>query len=139
MVSTSTQVSLPPHDPKQKEPLNWQGTVVVVVVVGRHGPQSPGHVEQSSEGPHRPSPHTQLQGGDPPVQLQRPAWQSERRDFKHVAIPLPLRPLAAISSLQALRPHSGAAVVTEARTPTPSASTANPASTLRAAMDCPPA
>src|SRR5207247_5317738 len=52
-----------------------QGSVVVVVVVG-HGPQSCGHVEQSSEGPHNPSPHTQLQGGDPPVQLQRPALQS---------------------------------------------------------------
>src|SRR5438093_5304259 len=107
--------------------------VVVVVVVVGHGPQSCRHVEQFSEGPHSPSPHTQLQGGDPAVQLQRPAWQWEMRDLKHAPLAFPLSPLAAASSLQALRPHGGAAF-TEARTPPPSARTANPMSTLRAAI-----
>src|SRR5207244_2438813 len=109
--------------------------VVVVEVVVGHAPQSCGHVEQSSEGPHRPSPHTQLQGGVPSVQLQRPAWQSEMTDFKHAAIACPLRPLAATSSLQAFRPHGEEAVAAGAPIAAPSASTANPTSTLRAAMD----
>ena len=73
--------------------------VAVVVVVGQ---QSCGHVEQSSAGPHSPSPHTQLQGGDPPVQLQRPARQSAMTCLRHALLDLPLRPLAAISSLQAV-------------------------------------
>jgi len=75
--------------------------VAVVVVVGQ-GPQSCGHAEQSSAGPHSPSPHTQLQGGDPPVQLQRPARQSAMTCLRHALLDLPLRPLAAISSLQAV-------------------------------------
>src|SRR6266566_614581 len=78
-----------------------QGSVVVVVVVG-HGPQSCGHVEQSSGGPHNPSPHTQLQGGgDPPVQLQGPALQSAMTCLRHAPLACPLKPLAATSSLQA--------------------------------------
>ena len=104
--------------------------VVAVVVVGAHGPQSCGHVEQFSEGPQSPSPHTQLQGGDPPVQLQAPALQSVMTCWKHADLAFPLRPLAATSSLQAVEPHGGAAFATEARTPTPSASTANPMSIL---------
>ncbi len=104
--------------------------VVAVVVVVGHGPQSCGHVEQPSAGPHSPSPHTQLQGGDPPVQLQRPARQSAMTCLRHALLDLPLRPLAATSSLQAVEPHGGAAFATEARTPTPSASTANPMSIL---------
>src|SRR5262245_42184090 len=93
---------------------------------------------QSSSGPHRPSPQTQLHGGDPPVQLQRPALQSEMRDFRHALLALSVRPLAAASSLQALEPQSGAAFATEARTPPPRASTATPVSTFRAAMGRPP-
>ncbi len=76
--------------------------VVVVMVVGGHGPQSAGHVEQSSAGPHSPSPHTQLQRGDPPVQLQRPSRHSDVTCLRHALLALPLRPLAAISSLQAV-------------------------------------
>ena len=111
------------------------GIGLVVVVVVAHGPQSCEHVEQSSEGPHSPSPHAQLQGGDPSVQLQRFALQSAMTFLRQARLARPLRPLAATSSLQAFRPHGGAAFVTEARTPTPSASPANPASTFRAAMD----
>src|SRR6266566_7477464 len=77
-----------------------QGSVVVVVVVG-HGPQSCGHVEQSSEDPHSPSPHTQLQDGDPPVQLQRPSLQSAMTCLTQAPLACPLSPLAATSSLQA--------------------------------------
>src|SRR2546422_509740 len=113
--------------------------VVVVVVVGGHGPQSPGHVEQFSAGPHSPSPHTQLQAGDPPVQLQAPALQSLMTCWKHADLAFPLRPLAATTSLQALRPHGEAAFATGATTQTPSASSVNPASILRTAMDEPPA
>src|SRR5438552_19193607 len=110
-----------------------QGSVVVVVVVG-HGPQSCGHVVQSSGGPHSPSPHTQLQGGDPPVQPQRPALQSAMTCFRQAPLACPLTPLAATSSLQAFPPHGQEAVATEAVMPTASASTAKPTSTLRAAM-----
>jgi len=78
-----------------------QGSVVVVVVVVGHGPQSRGHVEQSSEDPHSPSPHTQLQGGNPSVQLQRPALQSAMTCLRQVPLACPLKPLAATSSLQA--------------------------------------
>jgi hypothetical protein len=67
----------------------------------RHGPQSCGQVEQSSEGPHSVSPHTQLQGGDPPVQLQRPARQSAMTGFTQAPLACPLSPLEATSSLQA--------------------------------------
>ena len=73
---------------------------IVVVVVG-HGPQSPGHAEQFSKGPQSPSPHTQLQGGDPPVQLQRPALQSAMTCLRQVPLACPLKPLAATSPLQA--------------------------------------
>jgi hypothetical protein len=76
----------------------------------------------------------QLQGGDPPVQLQKPAWQSEMRDFRHALLASSVRPLAAALSRQALGPHGGEAFTPEARTPTPSASTANPMSILRATM-----
>ena len=41
--------------------------------VTKGGAQSCAQVAQVSEGPHRPSPHTQLQGAEPPVQLQAPA------------------------------------------------------------------
>src|SRR3989442_12386416 len=99
-----------------------------MIVVG-HGPQSPGHMEQSSVGPHRPSPHTQLQGGDPPVQLQAPALQSAMTCLKHADLAFPLRPLAATSSLQAFRPHGKEAVAAGATMTVPSASTANPART----------
>ena len=78
-----------------------QGSVVVVVVVGEHGPQSCGQVEQSSKGPHSPSPHTQLQGGDPPVQLQRPVLQSAMICLMQAPLACPLSPLAAILSPQA--------------------------------------
>ena len=88
----------PPGDPQ-----HWTCAcvVVVVVVVVGHVPQSCGHVEQSSEGPHCPSPHTQLQGGDPAVQLQRPALQSAMTCFTQAPLACPLSPLAATSSLQA--------------------------------------
>src|SRR5438093_647354 len=125
-----------PHPPEQESILVPYTTlfrsevVVVVVFVGGHDPQSAGHVEQSSAGPHSPSPHTQLQGGDPPVQLQRPSWHSDVTCLRHALIDLPLRPLAATSSPQAVEPHGGAAFATEARTPTPSASTANTMSIL---------
>jgi hypothetical protein len=99
-----------------------------------HVPQSCGHVPQSSEFPQSPSPHTQLHGGDPPVQLQRPAWQSEIKESRHALLAFPLSPLAAASSLHVLLPQVGAAFVTEARRPTPSASNGNPMSTFRAAM-----
>ena len=53
-----------PHAP-ENEPIQVNGAVVVgqevvvvVVFVGGHDPQSAGHVEQSSAGPHSPSPHT---------------------------------------------------------------------------------
>src|SRR5438445_1053734 len=85
-----------------------QGSVVVVVVAA-HGSQSCGHVEQFSEGPHSPSPHTQLQGGDPPVQLQAPALQSAMTCLKHALLCVPVRPLAATSSPHAVRPHGGKA------------------------------
>ena len=110
-----------------------QGSVVVVVVVG-HGPQSCGHVEQSSEGPHSPSPHTQLQGGDPPVQLQRAALQSAMTCLRQAPLACPLIPLAATSSLQAFRPHGEEAVATGDTMAAPSASIAKPARTLRATM-----
>src|SRR5437667_8525587 len=110
-----------------------QGSVVVVVVVG-HGPQSCGHVEQSSEGPHSPSPHTQLQGGDPPVQLQRAALQSAMTCLRQAPLACPLIPLAATSSLQAFRPHGEEAVATGDTMAAPSASLAKPARTLRATM-----
>src|SRR5436853_7072625 len=91
----------PPHTcvavPKQI----LQGSVVVVVVAVGHGPQSCGHVEQSSEGPHSPSPHAQLQGGDPPLQLQRPALQSAITCLRQAPLACPLKPLAVTSSLQA--------------------------------------
>ena len=45
--------------------------VVVVVVVG-HGPQSCGHVEQSSEGPQKPSPHTWVTTHTPPGGQKQP-------------------------------------------------------------------
>ena len=83
-----------------KQMLQGSVVVVVVVVVG-HGPQSCGHVEQSSEDPHSPSPHTQLQDGDPPVQLQRPALQSAMTCRRQAPLACPLKPLAATSSLQA--------------------------------------
>jgi len=104
----------------------------------QHAPQSCGHVPQSSEGPQSPSPHTQLHGGDPPVQLQRPAWQSEMRDFRHALPASFVRPLAAASSLHALGPQGGAAFATKARTPPPRTSTATPVSTFRATMRRPP-
>jgi len=75
--------------------------VAVTLVVVGHAPQSCGHVEQFSEGPHSPSPHTQLQGGDPPVQLQRPALQSAMTCRRQAPLACPLSPLAATSSLQA--------------------------------------
>src|SRR5262245_59674123 len=112
--------------------------VVVVVLVVGHVPQSCGHVPQSSEGPQSPSPHTQLHGGDPPAQLQRPAWQSEIKESRHAFLAFPLRPLAAASSLQALGPQRAAAFATEARTPPPRARTATPVSTFLAAMGRPP-
>ena len=83
-----------------KQMLQGSVVVVVVVVVG-HGPQSCGHVEQSSEGPHSPSPHTQLQCGDPVVQLQRPALQSAMTCRRQAPLACPLKPLAATSPLQA--------------------------------------
>jgi hypothetical protein len=132
-------VSQPPPHPLHDGPVVLVVVVVVVVVVVGHVPQSCGHVPQSSEGPQSPSPHTQLHGGDPPVQLQRPALQSEMRDFRHALPASFVRPLAAASSLQAFRPQSGAAFATEARTPPPKASTATPVSTFRAAMGRPPA
>ena len=89
----------PPGDPQ-----HWTCAcvVVVVVVLVGHVPQSCGHLEQSSEGPHSPSPHTQLQGGDPPVQLQRPALQSAMTCLTQAPLACPLSPLAATSSVQAL-------------------------------------
>src|SRR5213596_2139382 len=86
-----------PHAP-ENEPIQVNGAVVVgqevvvvVVFVGGHNPQSAGHVEQSSAGPHSPSPH---------VQLQRPSRHSDMTCLRHAALDLPLRPLAAISSPQ---------------------------------------
>ena|SRR2546425_5518093 len=116
-----------------KQMLQGSVVVVVVVVVG-HGPQSCGHVGQSSEGPHSPSPHTQLQGGDPPVQLQRPALQSAMTCLRQAPLACPLKPLAATSSLQAFRPHGEEAVATGDTMAAPSASIAKPARTLRATM-----
>src|SRR4029453_10243695 len=92
-----TQAKAPMGDPGTQ---HW--------IVG-HVTQSCGHVPQSSEGPQSPSPHTQLHGGDPPVQLQRPAWQSEIKESRHALLAFPLRPLAAASSLQTLLPQEGAA------------------------------
>jgi hypothetical protein len=43
----------------------------------------------------------QLQGGDPPEQLQRPALQSAMTCLMQAPLAWPLSPLAAISSLQA--------------------------------------
>ena len=90
-------------------------------------------MEQSSEGPHSPSPHTQLQGGDPPVQLQTPALQSAMTCLRQAPLACPLIPLAA-SSLQAFRPHREEAVATGDTMAAPSASIAKPARTLRATM-----
>jgi len=73
----------------------------MVVVVIAQGPQSCGQVEQSSDGPHSPSPHVQLQGGDPSVQLQAPAVQSARICRTHARLSEPVRPEAAISSAHA--------------------------------------
>jgi hypothetical protein len=112
--------------------------VIVVVVVGQVS-QSPGHVEQSSEGPQSPSPHTQLQGGELPEQLHRPFLQSAVIRLKHLALRAPVRPLAATSSLQALRRHGEKAVASETMVVAPRASTANPVSTFRAAMGGSPA
>src|SRR5438093_1301042 len=71
-----------PHAP-ENEPIQVNGAVVVgqevvvvVVFVGGHDPQSAGHVEQSSAGPHSPSPHTQPPQGHPPVHPQRPSRHS---------------------------------------------------------------
>ena len=91
-------------------------------------------MEQSSEGPHSPSPHTQLQGGDPPVQLQTPALQSAMTCLRQAPLACPLIPLAATSSLQAFRPHREEAVATGDTMAAPSASIAKPARTLRATM-----
>src|SRR5919198_364060 len=100
---------------------------------GGHVAQSCGHVEQSSEGPHSPSPHTQLHGGDPPVQLQRPALQPDVSCLKHAVLAIPLRPPAATSSLQAFRLHGGKAVATEGMMTAARGSSASPMSALRAA------
>src|SRR5436309_14097216 len=77
----------PPHTCVTVPKKILQGSVVVVVVAV--GQQSCGHVKQSSEGSHSPSPHAQLQGGDPPLQLQRPAMQSAMNSIMHAPIASP--------------------------------------------------
>jgi len=95
-VRHSTFSSLPQSASVEHRPRHWsvtvrkqreQGSVVVVVVVVVVG--------------HGPFPHPQLQGGDPPVQLQRPALQSAMTCRMQVPRACPLSPLAATSSLQA--------------------------------------
>ena len=86
----STFGSLPQSASVEHRPRHWSVTVTKqreqgsVVVVG-----------------HPPLPQPQLQGGDPPVQLQRPALQFARTCRMQVPRACPRSALAATSSLQA--------------------------------------
>src|SRR5438093_6715950 len=80
---------------------------VVTLLSRQTRPPAPQCVTQTPlpQVPHAvPSPEhvTQLQGGEPPVQLQAPASQSAMTCLKQARLACPLRPLAATSSLQAL-------------------------------------